>query len=98
MAASDAEVVAVAEAMISVATKLKEANVIMSQALANNSAHSIDWTLQATKDVLEDHPTSPTAYTAAEVSNVIGSFATFGSAFWDAGHSQNIELLTPPIV
>lgn len=90
MAATDGEVVALAEAMIQVATKLKEANSIMSQALANNSAQAIDWN---TTTALDEK-----AYTGAEISNVIGSFATFGSAFWDAGHSQNIELLVKPIV
>ena len=90
MAASDAETVALAEAMISVATKLKEANVVMGQALANNTAHAIDWNTTTALDGKD--------YTGAEISNVIGSFATFGTAFWDAGHGSNIELLTKPIV
>lgn len=91
MAATEKEIQAIAAAVQSVAKSLKSAKVLLDQTLASNSAHAIDWNLQSSKDALEEN-TDPTSYTAAEISNAIGSFASFNSAHW-AVNGGNYELL-----
>jgi hypothetical protein len=72
---------------------MKQAKSTLDQALSSNTAHAIDWNLQSTRDALEDHPSSPTNYSAAQISNAIGSLAFFVSGHWDIGHGGNYELL-----
>lgn len=91
MAASEKEIQAIATAVQSVARSLKSAKVVLDQTLDSNTAHAIDWTVQSSRDALEDN-VDPTSYTAAEISNAIGSFATFNSVHW-ASNGGNYELL-----
>lgn len=92
MAATEKEIQAMAGAVQTVAKSLKAAKVILDQTLASNTAHSIDWTSQVAKDALEENAT-PTSYTAAEISNALGSFVAFNTGHWDAAHGGNYELL-----
>ena len=93
MALTESEIRAVANATRDVAKALKSAKAILDQTLASTNALSIDWSTQQARDALEDHPTEPTSYTAAEISNALNSFGLFNTGHWDAGHGGNYELL-----
>ena len=93
MAATEREIQAIAGAVRSVAESLKSSKVVLDQTLDSNTAHAIDWTVQSTRDALEDNVEAPTSYTAAEISNALSSFVLFNSEHWDAGHGSNYELL-----
>ena len=88
--ASPAEVVAIAEAVVAVAKKLKEAKALMVQTLDSNTAHAINWA--ALTDELDGKD-----YDGSEISNAIGSFVVFDTGFWNV-HGGNMQLLAPPIV
>ena len=68
----------------------KALNYLASQALANNSAKSLNWTEPTIIDANAE------GVTAAEVSNVIGSLSAF-QTYWTT-HGGNFEKLTTPIV
>ena len=93
MALTESEIQAVANATRDVAKALKAAKNILDQTLASTLALSIDWGTTQAEDALENNATNPTSYTAAEISNALGSFTTFNSGHWDAGNGGNYELL-----
>lgn len=99
MAATNAEIVAIAKAVADCAKKLKQAKAIVDQTLSRNTVESITW--GASQDtILSDAGLS---YTGAEVSNAIGSLAQYqnywGNAVVTQGdHGGNYEKLVDPIV
>lgn len=92
MALTESEIQAVAKAVQDVAKAMKQVETILLQTLGSNTALSIDWGLSQAQDALENHPTNPTPYTAAEVSNTIGSLANFDTVHW-VTHGGNYQLM-----
>lgn len=93
--ATVAEVSAVASACKDVSKAAKSLKFLSAQLLANNSAQGIDWGAlpegsEANGAIINE------SFTAAEVSNVLGSLAEFAT-FW-VTHGGNFEKLTSPIV
>lgn len=93
MPATTGEIQNIAKNIQTVARAIKTAKSQIDTVLRTNAAHAIDWTSQAAKDALEENTPNPSDYSAAEVSNVIGSLDTFNTAHWDAGHGGNYEML-----
>lgn len=84
------EVVALAEAVVDVAKKFKQARSLMGQVLDSNTAQAINWGALTTELDSKD-------YDGSDISNAIGSLAAFDAAWWNT-HGQNMQLITPPIV
>lgn len=97
MAASDSEIVALAEAVTVVAEAIRAAKYLTDQVLANNSAHGVDWSQQPAADALA---AAGKPYTAAEIEAALAPMQAL-QTFWNQGNPTNgskIELLSRPIV
>ena len=92
--ATRAEILAVADSMCDVSTKLKQAKSISDQALESNTVRAINWTSPEVEDVLA---TAGRTFSGQDVSNSIGSIDNYVKSWW-ATHGQNLEKLTKPIV
>jgi len=100
MAASNAEIAALAAAAKSLANAMKSFVALGGQFLSNNSAQSINWGAMTDQNGPVDPSGDLTGFdfTPAELSNFIGSVDTVRNFITDNGHLGNIEKLANPIV
>lgn len=99
MAATQAEITAIVNSIKELAKQAKILKSLTDQALAHNSAHSIDWNefAQDYPDLVDESGDIVDAgITPAELSNAIGSLASY-QTYWTT-HGGNFEKLTKPIV
>ena len=92
------EIQATTAEVSALATAAKSLNALAGQSLDYNSALSIDWNNLPEGSVDGDGNILGTTFAPADVSNVVGSLATFQTDWWDAGHGGNCEKLSKPIV
>jgi hypothetical protein len=92
---SQAEVVELVNAARDLSAAAKSLSALAGQFIANNSAKSVDWGNLGV-EFLTDGDVTGTSVTPAEVSNVIGSLASFQTFM--GTHGGNFEKLTAPIV
>ena len=96
MATTNNEIVLIASAVADCSRLLKALNSALEQTLARNTVEALDWggvDAAAADAALQEKSKD---YTAAEVSNAIGSLAAF-QTFWTT-HGPNFQKLTSPIV
>jgi hypothetical protein len=93
--ATSAEALAVARACSDLAKQAKGLKSLSAQVIANNSANEIDWG-NVPSGTVTDGLVTGYSFTAAEVSNVLGSLDAFLTFM--GTHGGNFEKLTNPIV
>lgn len=97
MAATLNEISDIHAAVVSLANAAKSLKFLADQALAKNSAHGMDWGNLPDGAVDANGYLVGTDDTPAEISNAIGSLASY-KELWLNGHGGNFEKLAKAIV
>jgi len=92
--ATETEMLAVADALVTASTSLKSTRVTINQVIESNSNHSIDWLDVAINQMLLDKGKD---YDGTDLTNIVSSLDDLRGAWW-AVHGPNVDKMTPPIV
>lgn len=92
--ATEKEMLAVSDALVTASTALKSTRVTIIQVIESNSNHTIDWLDAAIDQMLLD---AGKDYDGDDLTNIVSSLDDLRTTWWGV-HGGNVDKMTPPIV